>query len=67
MLQLDDQLVALAKNLPLLAKQLVAGYMQGLHRSPFRGSSQEFAAYRQYMPGDAVRLVDWKVWARSDN
>lgn len=67
MLQLDDQLLAVAKNLPLLAKQLVAGYMQGLHRSPFRGSSQEFAAYRQYMPGDAIRLVDWKVWARSDH
>ena len=67
MLQLDDKLLALAKNLPLLATQLVAGYMQGLHRSPFRGSSQEFAAYRQYMPGDAVRLVDWKVWARSDH
>lgn len=67
MLQLDDQLLAVAKNLPLLAKQLVAGFMQGLHRSPFRGSSQEFAAYRQYMPGDALRLVDWKVWARSDH
>ncbi len=67
MLQLDDQLLALAKNLPLLARLLVAGYMQGLHRSPFRGSSQEFAAYRQYMPGDSVRQVDWKVWARSDH
>ena len=67
MLQLDDQLLAVTKNLPLLAKQLVAGYMQGLHRSPFRGSSQEFAAYRQYIPGDSVRMVDWKVWARSDH
>ncbi len=67
MLQIDDRLVAAAKNLPLLAKQLVTGYMQGIHRSPFHGSSQEFAAYRQYMPGDAIGNVDWKVWARTDH
>lgn len=67
LLHLDDRLLSVARNLPLLARQLVAGYMQGLHRSPFRGSSQEFAAYRAYIPGDSIRDVDWKVWARSDN
>lgn len=67
MLELDARLLALAKDLPLLARELVAGYMQGLHRSPFRGSSQEFAAYRPYMAGDPIRTVDWKVWARSDH
>ena len=67
MLDLDARLLALAKDLPLLARELVAGYLQGLHRSPFRGSSQEFAAYRPYMAGDEVRTVDWKVWARSDH
>ena len=67
MLDLDPRLLALTRDLPLLARELVAGYMQGLHRSPFRGSSQEFAAYRPYMPGDPIRTVDWKVWARSDH
>ena len=67
LLQIDDRILAAAKNLPFLAKQLVEGYMQGIHRSPFLGSSQEFAAYRQYMPGDSIRSVDWKVWARSDH
>ena len=67
LLEIDDRILAAAKNLPLLAQQLVAGYMQGMHRSPFLGASQEFAAYRQYMPGDSIRAVDWKAWARSDH
>ena len=66
-LQLDEQMLLAANNLPLLAKQLMAGYMQGLHRSPFRGASQEFATFRPYLPGDSIRDIDWKVWGRSDN
>ena len=66
-LQFKDQVALAAGNLPMLAQQLVAGYLQGLHRSPFRGSSQEFASYRPYMPGDSIRDIDWKVWGRSDN
>ena len=38
----------------------------GLHRSPFKGFSVEFAEYRQYMPGDDLSTIDWKVYARSD-
>jgi uncharacterized protein (DUF58 family) len=44
----------------------VEGFLQGLHRSPFRGFSIEFAEYRQYMPGDDPQRIDWKVFARSD-
>lgn len=65
-LHIDDQLVALVRDLPLLARQVVDGYFHGLHRSVRRGSSPVFAAHRQYMAGDPARLVDWRVWARTD-
>ena len=42
------------------------GVLSGLHRSPFRGFSNEFAEYRQYMQGDDLSTLDWKVYARSD-
>ena len=66
-LSFDNRVALAAANLPLLAKQLVAGFLQGLHRSPLHGSSQEFASYRSYLPGDSIRNIDWNVWARSDN
>ncbi|MBS3763792.1 MAG: DUF58 domain-containing protein [Planctomycetes bacterium] len=53
-------------NLQLLARTVVEGYISGLHKSPFKGFSTEFAAYREYMPGDDLKHFDWKVYARSD-
>lgn len=53
-------------TLDLKARTVVEGLMQGLHRSPFRGYSVEFAEYRQYLPGDDLAMVDWKVYARTD-
>jgi uncharacterized protein (DUF58 family) len=50
----------------LLAKVVVEGFILGLHRSPYRGFSVEFAEYRQYSPGDEVKHVDWKVFAKTD-
>ncbi len=56
---------ALAR-LQLLAKQLVEGFSTGLHKSPHRGASVTFKQHRPYVPGDEVRHIDWKVYARSD-
>jgi uncharacterized protein (DUF58 family) len=50
----------------LRARMVVEGFIQGMHRSPYHGFSVEFAEYRQYMPGDAPRYVDWKVYGKTD-
>lgn len=63
---LSPEVVAGLGTLELKARTIVEGLLLGLHRSPFRGSSVEFAEYRQYMPGDDPATVDWKVYARSD-
>src|SRR5690606_36938003 len=52
--------------LELRARFIVEGLMSGQHRSPYQGSSVEFAQHRPYVPGDDVRHVDWKVFGRSD-
>lgn len=53
-------------NLELLAKQVVEGFIIGLHKSPFHGFSVEFAEHRIYNPGESTKNIDWKVYARSD-
>ena len=53
-------------DLSLVAREVVEGFLGGLHRSPFLGYSTEFASYRPYMQGDDLRYVDWKVWGRTD-
>ncbi|KKK92068.1 hypothetical protein LCGC14_2706630 [marine sediment metagenome] len=53
-------------NLNLLARQVVEGFISGLHRSPHRGFSVEFSEHREYTPGDDLRHLDWVAWARSD-
>lgn len=53
-------------HLALMAKQVVEGFIIGLHKSPFHGFSVEFAEHRLYNPGESVRNVDWKVYARTD-
>ncbi len=62
----DPQKLARIKNLQLVARTVVEGYISGLHRSPFKGFSAEFAEYREYLPGDDLKHFDWKVFARSD-
>ncbi|MEM6469894.1 MAG: DUF58 domain-containing protein [Planctomycetota bacterium] len=54
------------KSLKLRAKTVVEGFFSGLHRSPTHGSSVEFSEYRAYVPGDDLRSLDWKLYARSD-
>jgi uncharacterized protein (DUF58 family) len=54
------------KSLELRARVVVEGFMSGLHRSPYHGFSVEFTEYRQYSPGDDLRYLDWKLFARSD-
>ncbi|MDD3118768.1 MAG: DUF58 domain-containing protein [Victivallales bacterium] len=54
------------KNIELVARNLAESGLLGLHRSPYRGFSAEFAEYRKYTPGDGIRYLDWKVYARSD-
>ncbi|OSZ78297.1 DUF58 domain-containing protein [Chitinophagaceae bacterium IBVUCB1] len=56
----------LSDNLELIAKQVVEGFIIGLHKSPFHGFSVEFAEHRLYNQGDALRHVDWKVYGRTD-
>jgi len=58
--------VARLGTLELKARTIVEGFLSGLHRSPFKGFSVEFAEYRQYIPGDDLSTIDWKVYARSD-
>lgn len=63
---IDPAVLARIGNLELLARTVVDGFISGLHRSPFRGLSIDFAEHRPYMPGDDIRRIDWRVFARSD-
>src|SRR4029453_14351537 len=57
---------AALRDLEILARTTVEGLRQGLHRSPFHGYSAEFSQYRHYRPGDDLKYVDWKAFARTD-
>jgi uncharacterized protein (DUF58 family) len=63
---LDPYEVAQLGGVELVARGVVEGVLAGLHRSPFRGFSVEFAEHRPYQPGDELRYLDWKMLARSD-
>ena len=63
---IDPAALMRIKNLELRAKLVVAGFLSGLHRSPYHGFSVEFTEYRQYSPGDDLRFLDWRLFARSD-
>ena len=67
LLYADAELLAGSPDLLLLARCLVEGYAHGLHRSPYAGSSQEFATYRAFLPGDPLQRIDWKVYGRTDD
>ena len=63
---LDPSILSKIGSLDLVAKQVVEGFRIGMHKSPARGVSSEFTAYRQYVPGDEIQHIDWKSYARSD-
>ncbi|TSJ40346.1 DUF58 domain-containing protein [Mucilaginibacter corticis] len=62
----DDQQIRQLANLELLARQVVEGFITGLHQSPFHGFSVEFAEHRLYNNGESVKNIDWKLMARTD-
>jgi uncharacterized protein (DUF58 family) len=62
----DPQVLSRIRNLELLARTVVDGFINGLHRAPYFGASIDFAEHRGYVPGDDIRRVDWKVYARTD-
>jgi uncharacterized protein (DUF58 family) len=63
---LDNYDLRQFNNLELLAKQVVEGFIIGLHKSPFHGFSVEFAEHRVWNPGETTKNIDWKVYARTD-
>src|SRR5919108_3096440 len=63
---LDPALLTSIGDLEMIARVTVDGTLSGLHRSPFHGYSAEFAQYRHYRPGDDLKYVDWKLFARTD-
>jgi len=63
---LDPALLARIADLPLLARTVVDGFLHGLHRSARKGLSLDFAEHRPYQPGDDLRRIDWKAYARTD-
>ena len=62
----DSKIIAGIKDLPLLAKTMVDGFMAGANKSLLKGEDIEFSQYRSYQPGDDLRQLDWKMFARSD-
>src|SRR6185295_7244597 len=63
---LDPWEVAQLGGVELVARGVVEGFLAGLHSSPFRGFSVEFAEHRPYQPGDELRYLDWRILARRD-
>src|SRR5436190_1355181 len=62
----DPQLPANVEDLEMVARWVVEGFLHGLHRSPYVGFSVDFASHREYMPGDDLRHLNWKLFGRQD-
>ena len=62
----DPKVLARIGSLNLLARTVVDGFINGLHKAPYLGVSIDFAEHRGYMPGDDIRFIDWRVFARTD-
>src|SRR4026207_2165316 len=62
----DPVVLARIGNLELVSRSVVDGFINGLHRSPDVGASVDFAEHRGYVPGDDIRRVDWRLYARTD-
>src|SRR5271167_3208776 len=63
---LHPETVARISRLDLRARQVVEGFISGMHKSPFFGHSIEFVQHREYTHGDDIRHLDWKVWSKTD-
>ncbi|MBD3265280.1 DUF58 domain-containing protein [bacterium] len=63
---IDPKRISRIEDLNLVARLVVEGFITGLHRSPYKGFSVEFAEHREYTRGDEPRNIDWKVWSRTD-
>lgn len=63
---LDPAVVSKLATMELRARLVVEGFVTGMHRSPYKGFSVEFAEHRQYMPGDPLKHIDWKVFGKTD-
>lgn len=63
---LSPEAVSRLGNLELIARKVVEGFITGLHRSPYHGFSVEFTDHRPYMPGDEMKNIDWKLYAKTD-
>ena len=66
MTRFDPTELAKFGGLALVARQVVEGFLSGIHRSPFKGFSIEFAEHRQYYPGDEIRRIDWRAYGKTD-
>jgi uncharacterized protein (DUF58 family) len=62
----DPRVLARIGNLELVSRSVVDGFINGIHRSPYFGASVDFAEHRGYVPGDDIRRVDWRLYARTD-
>ncbi len=62
----DPSALARYGNLSLIARLVVEGFLSGVHKSPFKGFSVEFAEHRQYYPGDEIRHIDWRAYGKTD-
>ena len=63
---LNPRTLASLQGLDLQARMVVEGYVAGMHKSPYHGFSVEFAQHREYVAGDDIRHIDWKVWSKTD-
>ncbi len=63
---LDAKQLSKIAGLEIRARMIVEGFVSGMHKSPFHGAAVEFAEHREYVPGDDIRHIDWKVYGRSD-
>src|ERR1700748_1370837 len=65
-IQFDPTSLSKYGRLTLVARQLVEGFLTGVHKSPYKGFSVEFAEHRQYYPGDEIRHIDWRAYGHTD-
>jgi uncharacterized protein (DUF58 family) len=63
---LDPRVLAKVQKLEVRARLVVEGFISGMHKSPYKGFSVEFAQHREYVPGDDIRFVDWKIYGKTD-
>jgi len=63
---LQPEHISRISRLEVRAREIVEGFLSGLHRSPYYGQSVEFVQHREYVPGDDYRRIDWKVWSKTD-